>query len=121
MGAMGGMAIAAVVLQLLQRNGGLSGMLQKMQQSGYGDQAQSWIGTGQNQPISPDILSQVFGQGQLSQIAQQLGMSHEDAANSVAHALPQVVDHMTPDGSIPANQDDLVARTLQDLMHRRSG
>ena len=119
MGGMGGMAIAAVVLQLLQRNGGLSGMLQQMQSAGYGQQAQSWIGTGQNQAIPPDALSQIFGQGQLSQIAQQLGMSQQDAANSVAHALPQVVDHMTPDGTIPQGDDDLVARTLQDLMQRR--
>jgi uncharacterized protein YidB (DUF937 family) len=121
MGGLGAMAIAAVVLQLLQRNGGLSGILQKMQQAGLGQQAQSWIGTGQNQPISPDVLSQIFGQGQLSQIAQQLGMSNQDAANTVAQALPQVVDQMTPNGTIPADHDDLVARTLQDLMQRRAG
>jgi len=119
LGGMGGMAIAAVVLQLLQRNGGLSGMLQQMQQAGYGQQAQSWIGTGQNQPIAPDALSQIFGHGQLSQIAQELGLSQQEAASSVAQALPQVVDSMTPQGTIPADHDDLVARTLQDLMQRR--
>ena len=114
--AAGGGAILAIVLQLLQQNGGISGVLSKMQQAGYGAQGQSWIGTGRNQPISPDVLSQIFGQGQLSQIAQQLGVSHQDAASTVAQALPQVVDRMTPDGSIPADHDDLVSRTLQDLM-----
>jgi uncharacterized protein YidB (DUF937 family) len=119
MGGVGGAAIIGVVLQLLQQNGGLQGMLSKMQQSGLGDQAQSWIGTGQNQPISPDALSQVFGQGNVSQIAQQLGMSHQDAAGALAQALPQVVDRMTPDGSIPADHDDLVARTLEQLQRGR--
>ncbi|HTQ02037.1 MAG TPA: YidB family protein [Casimicrobiaceae bacterium] len=115
----GSNAVITAVLQLLEQNGGISGILAKMQQAGYGAQAQSWIGTGQNQPISPDVLSQIFGQGQLSQIAQQLGLSHQDAAGTVAQALPQVVDHMTPDGSIPADHDDLVSRTLQELTQRR--
>jgi len=121
LGGVGTAAIVAVVLQLLQRNGGLSGILQRMQQAGLGQQAQSWISTGQNQPISPDVLSQIFGQGQLSQIAQQLGMSHQEAASTVAQALPQVVDEMTPAGTIPPDHDDLVERTLQDLQQRTHG
>jgi len=121
LGGVGTAAVVAMILQLVQRNGGLQGVLQKMQQAGMGQQSQSWVGTGQNQPISPDVLSQIFGQGQLSQIAQQLGMSHQEAASTVAEALPQVVDHMTPAGAIPPDQDDLVARTLQDLQQRTHG
>lgn len=108
-----------IVLQMVQQNGGLSGLLQKMQQTGYGSQAQSWIGTGSNQPIGPDVLSQIFGQGNLGQIAQQLGMSQEDVASNLSRALPEVVDRMTPEGHIPDDQDDLVTRTLEDL--RRGG
>jgi len=63
-----------IALQLLQQNGGLQGMLSKFQQAGYGSQADSWVSTGQNMPISADALQQVLGQGQLGQIAQQLGM-----------------------------------------------
>jgi len=118
MGGMGTAAIIAIVLQLLQRNGGIGGLLQKMQQSGPGPQGQSWIGTGQNQSISPDMLSQIFGQGQMQDIARQLGVSHDEAASSVAQVLPDVVDRMTPAGSIPPDSDDLVSRTLQDLMKR---
>ncbi len=118
-GGMSGAAIAAIVLQLLQQNGGLQGLLRSMQQTGYGNEAQSWIGSGQNMPISPDALSQIFGQGNLQQIAGQLGMSHEDASSALAHALPQVVNHMTPDGGIPDGDDDLVARTLRELQGRR--
>lgn len=116
MGAAGGGAILGVILQLLQSNGGLSGMLQRMQQSGYGDHAQSWIGNGQNQGLPTDALSQIFGSGALDQIAQQFGMSKEDASNHVAQALPEVVNRMTPGGSIPDDGDDLVSRTLNELM-----
>ena len=55
-----------MALQMLQQNGGIEGLLAKFQQAGMGQQAQSWIGTGQNMPISPDALSQIFGQGQLA-------------------------------------------------------
>ena len=73
-----------IALQLMQQNGGLQGILTKFQQAGYGAQAGSWVSTGQNMPISGDVLSQVFGQGQLGQIAQQLGMSHGDAAGGLS-------------------------------------
>ena len=118
----GGMIAAAlipIVLQLLQRNGGIGGLMNKMQQAGVGSQGQSWIGTGQNQGISPDMLSQIFGQGQLQDIASQLGMSQDQAASSLAQALPQVVDRMTPSGAIPDDGDDLVARTLRELQMGR--
>jgi uncharacterized protein YidB (DUF937 family) len=118
LGGIGTAAIIAIVLQLLQRNGGLGGLLQRMQQSGAGPQGQSWVGTGQNMPISPDMLSQIFGRGQMDDIARQLGVSHDEAATTVAQALPDVVDRMTPAGSIPADSDDLVARTLQELNAR---
>lgn len=112
-------ALIAVVLQMLQQSGGLQGLMRQMQQSGYGDQAQSWVGTGQNMPISPDVLSQILGQGRMQDIAQQLGMSNQDVAGQMAQALPDVVDRMTPQGRIPDDQDDLVARTLQELMGKR--
>jgi len=69
--------LLAIALQMLQQNGGLQGILAKAQQAGYGEQVQSWIGTGQNMPIDAGALSQIFGHGRLGQIAQQLGVSHE--------------------------------------------
>ena len=105
---------------LLQQNGGLPGLLRQMQQRAYGGQMQSWIGTGQNQPISPDALSQILGQGRLQELAQQFGMPQQDVAGGVANTLPDVVDRMTPAGSIPDDQDDLVARTLEMLQRGRN-
>ncbi len=118
--AQGGSPMMQILLQMLQQNGGLGGLLGKMQQQGMGDQMQSWIGTGQNQPISPDALSQIFGQGQLGRIAEQLGMSQQDAAGGLAQMLPNVVDEMTPQGQIPANDNDLVAQVLASLQKGRT-
>ena len=107
-----------MALQMLQQHGGVEGLLTKMQQAGYGAQVQSWIGTGQNQPISADALTKIFGQGQLGQIAQQLGMSHQEAAGGLAQVLPQVVDNMTPNGQIPADQGDIVSQALEILRNK---
>ena len=108
-----------MALQLLQQNGGLQGILARLQQAGYGQQAQSWIGTGPNLPIDPRVLQQVFGQGQLGQIAQQLGISPEQAPDGVAQMLPQVVDQMTPTGQMPENHSDLVNEALAILQRGR--
>ncbi len=118
-GAQGTNPMIMMALQVLQQNGGIQGLLAKFQQAGMGQQAQSWIGTGQNMPISADALSQIFGQGQLDQIAQQLGMSHQQVASGLAQSLPHVVDHMTPGGEIPAEHNDLVAQALAMLQKGR--
>jgi uncharacterized protein YidB (DUF937 family) len=109
-----------IALQMLQQNGGLSGVLGKMQQAGYGQQAQSWIGTGQNMPIDPGALSQIFGHGQLGQLAEQFGLSPQQASDGLADVLPQVVDQMTPQGQVPDNHSDLVQQALAMLQQGRS-
>ena len=81
--------------------GGLAGLVAKMQQSGLGDVASSWIGTGQNQAIAPDQLGGVLGRDMLSGLAQQLGMNQGDLLGQLSHMLPQVVDKLTPHGQIP--------------------
>jgi uncharacterized protein YidB (DUF937 family) len=113
--AQGGNPLLMILLQLLQQNGGIGGLMGRMQQAGMGDQVQSWIGTGENQPIAPDALSQIFGQGQLGQIAQQLGMSQQETAGGLAQMLPELVNEMTPQGQIPANDNDLVSQVLASL------
>lgn len=119
MGAQGQNPLLQIALQMLQQNGGLQGVLGKFQQAGYGDQAQSWIGTGENMPIDAGVLSQIFGKGKLDDIAQQLGVSHEEAAGQLAQELPNVVDRMTPDGRIPEGHNDLVNEALAILQRGR--
>ena len=121
MRAQGQNPLLQIALQMLQQNGGLQGILGKFQQAGYGEQAQSWIGTGRNLPIDPGALSQIFGHGQVDEIAQQLGVSHQEAAGQLAQTLPDVVDRMTPEGRVPDNQSDLVNQVLAALQRGRGG
>jgi uncharacterized protein YidB (DUF937 family) len=88
--------------------GGLGGLLERFRQRGYGEHANSWVGTGPNEPLSPDALSEVFGPTQLSQIASQAGLSEDEARSGLSQLLPEVVDHFTPDGQMPP-QDQLLA------------
>jgi uncharacterized protein YidB (DUF937 family) len=101
-----------IALQLLQQNGGVAGVLDKFRQGGYADHADSWQGTGQNMPISGTALQEVLGSGSIGQIAQQLGLSHGEAAGGLAQMLPQIIDHFTPNGELPPDHDDRVAQAL---------
>jgi uncharacterized protein YidB (DUF937 family) len=125
MGAGGGMAaggagaLLAALFALLQQNGGVGGLLQQFQQKGHGREADSWVSTGENTPISGDILSQVLGSGKLDAIAQQLGMPRQQVADEMASALPQVVDRLTPKGQVDSSGDDLVNRAMEILNRGR--
>jgi uncharacterized protein YidB (DUF937 family) len=102
-----------LVMQLINSQpGGLQGLIERFAQGGLGQQAQSWVSTGQNLPISPEQLLKVLGGGQLSQLTQQAGLSDADAAGGLADLLPQVVDQLTPNGAI---QNDAVEQGLSAL------
>jgi uncharacterized protein YidB (DUF937 family) len=121
-GGAGQSPLIAIVLSMLANNGqgglgglgGLAGIVAKLEQAGLGDAVASWIGTGANQSIGPDQLSQALGSDTMGQIAQQLGLSHGEAASQLSQALPQVVDTLTPQGSLP--DGDLSG--LSDLLGR---
>jgi len=98
--------------------GGLQGLVQQFMQSGFGQQAQSWVSTGQNLPISAEQITQVLGSGKLQEIAKQLGLDRVDTAGGLASMLPQVVDHLTPNG---AAQDDVVQQGLSLLKGKLLG
>jgi uncharacterized protein YidB (DUF937 family) len=94
--------------------GGLGALLERFQQKGYGDQVQSWISTGENQPIPPDAVSEVFDHNELSQIASQAGVSEDEAREGLSELLPQVVDNFTPQGQLP--DSDQLSSTIDQLM-----
>jgi uncharacterized protein YidB (DUF937 family) len=96
--------------------GGLGDLLERMQRTGYADQARSWVGTGQNMPIQPDALDQIFGQGGIEEIARRAGVTREEAAEGMSELLPEVVNHVTPDGDVP-DLDQLTA-SVDGLRHR---
>lgn len=104
-----------LVLQLLQNHpGGLQGLIEQFTRAGLGQQAASWVSTGQNLPISAEDLMKVFGRGggQLQDMLSKLGMQQSEAMGGLAQMLPDVVDRLTPNGSV---QDDMVAQGL-DLL-----
>jgi uncharacterized protein YidB (DUF937 family) len=82
--------------------GGLGGLAAKFQQAGLGDAMGSWIGTGENQAVSGDQLSNALGSDTISDIASKLGMSHGDAAGQLSQILPGLINHLTPNGQAPA-------------------
>jgi uncharacterized protein YidB (DUF937 family) len=98
--------------------GGLGGLIGALTQGGLGQAASSWVGTGQNQPVSPDQITQALGGGGndggiLAQLAQAAGMSHGEAASGLSQILPGLVDKLTPDGQIP--QQDSLEKMLGSL------
>jgi uncharacterized protein YidB (DUF937 family) len=97
--------------------GGLGDLIGRFTQGGMGDVIGSWIGPGQNAPISGDQLSSVLGSDMISDLAAKLGLSHEEAAGQLSQVLPQVVDRLTPQGHAPAGglggMDDLMAQLSQ--------
>jgi len=81
--------------------GGLSGMLQRFQQSGHGDVINSWIGPGQNQPIAPDQLHQALGPDAVNNLSRLTGLPQNELLSELSRVLPGVVDKLTPRGRVP--------------------
>jgi uncharacterized protein YidB (DUF937 family) len=82
--------------------GGLSGLVEKFTHAGLGEAVNSWVGTGQNLPISAEQLGGVLGSDTVAKLASQLGLHPNDAMSQLSTLLPQVVDKLTPGGHLPA-------------------
>jgi uncharacterized protein YidB (DUF937 family) len=81
--------------------GGLNGLISGFEQAGLGQIIQSWIGNGQNQPVSPQQLQSVLGDNQVNGMASQSGMAPQDFLSQLSQHLPNVVNGMTPNGQVP--------------------
>lgn len=111
-------ALLALAFQLLQRNGGISGILDKLRGSGLGHQGNSWISTGANLPISPDQINDALGAEDIGQLANQYGMTPGQASGGLAELLPELVNQMTPTGQIPADDHSMISDALAALAPR---
>lgn len=97
-------AVIPVVLSEVLGNGsqgGLSAIVAKLQQAGFGDQVKSWIGTGQNLPISAQQLQQVLGSDVVKQLATRFGIPVDQLSTVLAQVLPAAVDQASPKGTLP--------------------
>ena len=124
-GGLGGNPMLRMLLPLvasLLMNGGLQKILGRLQQSGKGGTGQSWVSAGPNEPVDAAAIREALDDEELARIAQQLGVSEDEAAEAVAQVLPDVVDQATPAGELP--DDDELDRTfgrLHELDGAREG
>jgi len=98
-GLLGGGAAGSVL------SGGLSDLLKQFQQSGHTDTANSWVGTGPNKTIAPNDLAGALGSDKVNALMTQSGMSRDELLQGLSQYLPRVVDHLTPQGRLPTEQE----------------
>jgi len=101
-----------------EQGGGLAGLVQAFQQNGLGDVVASWIGTGQNQPITAGQIQAVLGSDAVKQIAAKMGLPPDAVSAKLAEMLPGAIDRLTPNGQLP--EGGLLGQALSALRSRVS-
>ena len=110
MGEKAGMA--QVAMEMFNTNGGVGGILEKFKTGGLADAAASWVGTGDNIPVSADQISSVLGNDQIAATAEKFGIDPATLSAQIAEYLPSVVDKMTPNGAVEANSGNILSSVL---------
>ncbi len=96
-----GAEMATVVNGLIEKHGGVQGIISQLEQQGLGGTVRSWVGTGPNQALSAEQIHQAFGSDTVKLLAAKIGLSPEDLAAKLATVLPQAIDKLTPGGVVP--------------------
>jgi uncharacterized protein YidB (DUF937 family) len=102
-GGLGGLLAGGAAGSVL--SGGLGDLLNQLQQGGHGEAANSWVGKGENKAIAPDDLAKALGADQIESLSAQSGLSRDELLSGLSQYLPQVVDHLTPDGRLPTENE----------------
>ena len=110
MGEKAGMA--QVAMEMFNTNGGVGGILDKFKAGGLGDAAASWVGKGENMPVSADQISSVLGSDQIAAMAAKFGIDPATLSAQIAEHLPTVVDKMTPNGAVEADSGNILSTVL---------
>jgi len=90
---------------LLEQVGGIDGLVKKFESAGLGNVAKSWVSTGSNQSVSPEQVKAALGPQQVEQVANEAGVSTDEAAAGLSKVLPDAVDNVTPSGQVPSTGD----------------
>jgi uncharacterized protein YidB (DUF937 family) len=102
LGGIVGAGMVTAVNGIIEKHGGIQGVVNEFERNGLGATVKSWVGTGPNQPISADQVQQVLGPDLLQQLSAKSGLSVQELTQKLSHVLPQAVDRLTPDGKIPS-------------------
>jgi uncharacterized protein YidB (DUF937 family) len=86
-------------------SGGLNDLLKQFEEAGHGDVANSWVGSGPNKTISPNDLGNALGADKVNTLMAHTGMSREDLLNGLSQQLPELINHLTPQGRVPTEQE----------------
>lgn len=110
MGGAGGNqnALGAVLGMVNGHPGGLPGLISAFQQNGLGGAVSSWVSNGANQPVTGQQVQSALGSSQIQDVASKLGVAPEAASGLVAQLLPGIIDHLTPNGQVPASGSNLM-------------
>jgi uncharacterized protein YidB (DUF937 family) len=95
--------------------GGLTALINQFTQAGLGQHVQSWVSNGPNMPISPDQVSQALGSDKIGQLAQAAGIDPTQMLGHLSQLLPQLINHLTPDGQVPTSGSLDIAGALAKL------
>ena len=109
-GGQGGMA--QVAMEMFNQHGGIGGVLDKFKAGGLGDAAASWVGKGENIPVSADQISSVLGNDQIAAMAAKFGIDPATLSAQIAEHLPTVVDKMTPNGAVEGDSSNILSSVL---------
>ncbi len=119
-GAEGQSGLMGVVMGLINNQpGGLSGLVSQLTQGGLGNAVSSWVGMGENQPVSGDAIQQALGSDKIQELAAKAGISSDALSSGLAQMLPGVVDKLTPNGEVPSG--DLMEQGLAMLKGKPFG
>ncbi len=99
-GVVGG-EMVSVVNGLIEKHGGVQGIVSQLESQGLGATVKSWVGTGANAPITADQVHAAFGSETITNLAAKFGLNPQELTAKLAQALPQVVDKLTPNGVVP--------------------
>jgi uncharacterized protein YidB (DUF937 family) len=102
-GGLGGLLAGGAAGSVI--SGGLGDLLKQFQQHGQGDTANSWVSQGPNKQISPDDLGRALGSDQINALSSQSGLSREELLAGLSQQLPDVINHLTPDGRLPTENE----------------
>jgi uncharacterized protein YidB (DUF937 family) len=106
----GGMA--QIAMEVFNQNGGLAGIVAKLQESGLAEQAASWISKGENIPVSGEQISNALGENTIKELAAKFNINADTLSSQIAEHLPKVVDQMTPEGEVNESSGSLVSTIL---------